>query len=114
MYQAGGIVPPHQIANKPLRLEMEGLLESYYHSAHRVLKLVKTLPRLRKFDCAEINRTRNNLVEHAKGTEPYSFGYGSYGPVVRPVHTPGPEWIDAGLLPNTKAFITALRKAFPF
>jgi len=42
VYHAGGIVPPHQTNNKPLRLQMEELLVSYYYGAHRVLKLVKT------------------------------------------------------------------------
>ncbi|MGH8594396.1 MAG: hypothetical protein ACREV3_11215, partial [Gammaproteobacteria bacterium] len=70
----------------------------YYYAVHRALKLVKMLPQLHNFACREITIIRNKLVEHAEATEPYSFGYGSTGPVVRPIHTPGREWIDPGLL----------------
>ena len=86
----------------------EGSLEDYYQNAHRVLKLIKTLPGLGNFECREITIVRNKLVEHPESGEPYSFGFGATGPVVRPVHKPGREWIDAGLVPNTEAFVREL------
>ena len=119
-YHAGGSEQPYRGSGEPLRMQMEGLLENYYYQAHRVLKLVQTLPGLKKFKCHEITMVRNKLVEHPNKTtgefpnsEPYSFGYGTNGPFIRPFHRPGREWQDAGLMPNTKAFITALLKAFP-
>jgi len=93
-------------------LMFEGILEDYYQNAHRVLKLVKTLPGLTNFVCREITIVRNKLVEHPEEGEPYSFGFGSTGPVVRPMHSPGREWIDAGLAPNTEVFVKALTNAF--
>jgi hypothetical protein len=94
------------------RLEFEGLLEDYYQSAHRVLKLVRTLPGLESFKCREITIVRNKLVEHPPEGEAYSFGFGHSGPTVRPFHRPGRQWIDAGLVPNTQAFIDALATRF--
>lgn len=89
----------------------EGSSEDYYHNAHRVLKLVKTIPGLSNFECMEITIVRNKLIEHPEHGEVYSFGFGSSGPVVRPMHKPGREWIDAGLVPNTEAFVKALTDA---
>lgn len=90
----------------------EGALEDYYHNAHRVLKLVKRLLGLSNFGCNEITIVRNKLVEHPEYGEAYSFGFGTSGPVVRPMHKPGREWIDAGLVPDTQAFVKKLTKAF--
>jgi hypothetical protein len=90
----------------------EGLLEGYYNNAHRVLKLVKSLPGFKGFKCSEITMVRNHLVEHPAEGEAYSFGFGSTGPVVRPIHSSGQEWTDPGLVPNTEAFVSRLVRAF--
>jgi hypothetical protein len=89
----------------------EGLLDDYYHNAHRVLKLMKSLPGQAGFSCREITIVRNKLVEHPEHGEPYSFGFGSTGPVVRPMHRAGREWRDAGLVPNTESFVNDLARA---
>jgi hypothetical protein len=93
------------------RLAYEGLLEDYYHNAHRVLKLMKLLPGHGNFKCQEITVVRNKLVEHPAQGEPYSFGFGSSGPAVRPMHRSGRPWRDEGLVPNTERFVEALARA---
>jgi len=93
-------------------LAFEGLLEDYYHNAHRMLKLVKLLPGFKNFQCREITMVRNKLVEHSKQGEVYSFGWGSSGPVVRPLHQQDREWIDRGLVPNSEALLGKLAEAF--
>jgi len=93
-------------------LAFEGLLEDYYHNAHRILKLVKSLPGFKNFQCREITMVRNKLVEHPKRGEVYSFGWGSSGPVVRPLHQQDREWIDRGLVSNTQALLGKLVEAF--
>jgi len=93
-------------------LAFEGLLEDYYHNAHRILKLVKLLPGFKNFRCREITMVRNKLVEHPKQGEVYSFGWGSSGPVVRPLHQQDREWIDRGSVPNTEALLGKLVEAF--
>jgi hypothetical protein len=98
-------------ADESARLIYEGLLEEYYYNAHRVLKLVKTLPGLRGFDARQITIVRNKLVEHPDEGEAYSFGFGSSGPVVRPMHGPDREWKDEGLVPNAESFISKLTSA---
>jgi hypothetical protein len=92
-------------------LDFEGRLEEYYHNAHRILKIVKSLPGLKNFECREITIVRNKLIEHPEG-EVYSFGYGSSGPVVRPQHKSGRTWHDRGLVPNTEALLNRLVQAF--
>jgi hypothetical protein len=87
------------------------LLEDYYHNAHRVLKLMKLLPGHGNFKCQEITVVRNKLVEHPAQGEPYSFGFGSSGPAVRPMHRSGRPWRDEGLVPNTERFVEALARA---
>jgi hypothetical protein len=91
---------------------LENWLEDYYRNAHRVLKLVETLPGLKNFTCRPITIVRNHLIEHPKQGEIYSFGFGSTGPVVRPMYKPDREHVDAGLVPNTQAFVTSLTRAF--
>ncbi len=109
-YKAGRITTQEETSQAELMFE--GALEEYYQNAHRVLKLVKTLPGLTNFECREITIVRNKLVEHPAKGEPYSFGYGSTGPVIRPMHKPDREWVDAGLVQNSDAFVTALTEAF--
>lgn len=72
---------------------------------------MKLLPNLKNSECREITIVRTKLVEHPEGTGSYSFGYGSGGPAVRPIHTPGREWLDGGLILNTQRFIGALNEA---
>jgi hypothetical protein len=99
-----------------LRVELEGLLESYYQNAHQVQRLVTGLlkpKRKNKFECRPITMVRNGLVEHPRPELVYSFGYGTNGPVVRPIARGGKrEWVDSGLVPNTEAFDKALAEAF--
>jgi hypothetical protein len=95
-----------------IKSRMESLLEDFYHSAHRILKLVRTLPRMTKTESRAITIVRNKLVEHPDAGDFYSFGWSSSGPIVRPFHRPGRQWVDAGLIPNTNEFVDALVKAF--
>lgn len=107
-YAAGQVSVDSDAELEALRAEMEGLLESYYYNAHRVLKLVQGLPGMRNFKCKEIVVVRNKLVEHADHGVFYSFGYGSTGPRVKPIGPPGRQWNDEGLFFNTKQFLDAL------
>jgi len=96
-------------ADEPqLRLELEAKLESFYQSAHRILKLFGTIPELSRIRCAPITRVRNNLIEHPPAEQFYSFGFGSTGPRVKPMHRGTPAWNDEGLIPNTGAFVSAI------
>lgn len=110
-YRPETIVDHEQSADVE-ELAFEGLLEDYYHNAHRILKLVKSLPGFKNFECREIRIVRNQLVEHPKKGEVYSFGWGSSGPVVRPLHQQDREWVDRGLVPNTEALLGKLVEAF--
>lgn len=94
------------------RLEYESLLEGYYYLAHRIVKLVKKLPGLSSTDCPPIRVVRNKLLEHPESIQPYSFGYGTAGPVVRPARVGKRLWEDAGLVPNTEALVKTLCSAF--
>lgn len=91
-----------------LRVELEEKLESYYQSAHRVLKLFGRIPALSKIRCTSISRVRNELIEHPDDGALYSFGVGSNGPTVKPMHRGTPRFIDEGLVPNTEAFVKAI------
>lgn len=91
---------------------MEDLLEHYYSSAFRVVRIVKTLPGLKKFRCMEITIVRNKLLEHVEQGELYSFGFGTEGPRVKPMARGRPDWVDHGLIGNTRAFDEALADAF--
>ena len=96
----------------PDEADLEALLESYYNNAHKVLDLVQSLPGLEIFKCREITIVRNKLLEHTRPGEVYSFGFGSTGPVMRPIHGPDREWHDKGLVPNTESFARRLADAF--
>jgi hypothetical protein len=91
-----------------LRVELEEKLESYYQSAHRVLKLFGRVPDLAKIKCVAISRVRNELIEHPDDGEIYSFGASSSGPRVKPLHRGTPRFNDNGLVPNTRAFVDAI------
>ena len=95
-----------------LKSRMESSLEDFYHSAHRVQKLFRTLPGMAKTESRALTIVRNKLVEHPEVGDFYTFGWSTSGPVVRPIHRPGREWVDAGLIPNTKEFVDVLLKAF--
>jgi len=110
-YKAGVRAGDPSGVSESQRLIYEGLLEDYYHNAHRVLKLMRLLPGQADFKCREITIVRNKLVEHPDEGEPYSFGFGSAGPVVRPMQRPGREWRDEGLVSNTERFVNELASA---
>lgn len=95
-----------------LRLELETKLESYYQSAHRILKLLGTIRSLPKIRCMAMTQVRNNLIEHPEEGALYSFGFGSTGPRVKPMHRGEPVWNDEGLVPNTRDFVEALVAGF--
>jgi len=106
-YHAGTSQPSDEEEQR-LRLELEEKLESYYQSAHRVLKLFGSVPGLAKIRCVEISRVRNELIEHPDDGALYSFGVGSTGPRVKPMHRGAPKFNDEGLVPNTRAFVDAI------
>jgi hypothetical protein len=91
-----------------LRVELEQKLESYYQSAHRVLKLFGRVPGLAQIRCVAVSRVRNELIEHPSDGTLYSFGVGSTGPRVKPMYQGTPKFNDEGLLPNTNAFVQAI------
>lgn len=95
-----------------LRLELESKLEAFYQSAHRVLKLLGTIPDLRKIKCMAITQVRNKLIEHPDDGTIYSFGFGSTGPRVKPMRRGTPAWNDEGLVPNTRDFVDAIAAGF--
>ena len=88
-----------------LKMLFESLLEQYYYNAFRITKLLQELTGRTKSHCAKITMVRNQLVEHPKDAADYTFGYGTQGPVVRPVKRGAPAWNDAGLVPNTVALV---------
>jgi hypothetical protein len=106
-YHAGTSHPSDEEEQR-LRLELEEKLESYYQSAHRVLKLFGRVPGLAKVKCVAISRVRNELIEHPHDGALYSFGTGSTGPRVRPMHRGAPKFNDEGLVPNTRSFVDAI------
>jgi hypothetical protein len=106
-YHAGTPGPSDEEEQR-LRVELEAKLESYYQSAHRVLKLFGRIPALSKVKCVAISRVRNELIEHPDDGAPYSFGAGSSGPRVKPMHRGTPKFNDDGLVPNTRAFVDAI------
>lgn len=110
-YTAGGENPELE-DEKNLKESLESLLESFYQSAFQIRRLVRALPNLKKFECMEITIVRNKLIEHPEEEDPYTFGFGTMGPTVRPLNSTGREWRDEGLVPNTEAFDEALSKAF--
>jgi len=95
-----------------LKMVMEQLLEHYYSNAFRITKLVQQTTNQRKYHCMPITMVRNKLVEHPNSGSLYSFGYGSNGPLVKPMHHGTNEWTDAGLVPNTIELITSLNEVF--
>jgi len=101
--------PP--LPNAELRRELETGLEAFYYSAHRILDLLATIPGLKKIDCREIRIVRNKLVEHASPGTLYSFGFGSTGPRVKPMHRGVAEWNDDGLVPNVQSFVRTIDTA---
>lgn len=94
-----------------LRLVLEEKLEGYYQSAHRVIKLLGTLPPFAKLRCLPITLVRNKLIEHPETGALYSFGFGSSGPRVKPMKRDSPSYNDEGLVPNTRAFVDAIVSA---
>jgi hypothetical protein len=58
-----------------------------------------------------VTQVRNNLVEHPNRGAFYSFGYGSTGPRVKPMHQGKQVWNDEGLVPNTRQFVDAIVSA---
>lgn len=103
-----GTSPPSDEEEQRLRVELEEKLESYYQSAHRILKLFGRVPSLAKVRCVAVSRVRNKLIEHPDDGALYSFGVGSTGPRVKPMHRGAPKFNDEGLVPNTQAFVDAV------
>jgi hypothetical protein len=98
--------PSHSMpAIEEMKVLFESLLEQYYYNAFRITKLLQELTGRTKSHCMEITMVRNQLVEHPKDAADYTFGYGTHGPVVRPVKRGAPAWNDAGLVPNTVALV---------
>jgi hypothetical protein len=95
-----------------LKMLMEQLLEHYYNNAFRITKLTQALTGKRKYHCPEITIVRNKLVEHPEAGSLYSFGFGSNGPVVKPMHRGPNTWNDNGLIPNTAALVASLIGVF--
>jgi hypothetical protein len=91
-----------------LKYRLEVLLENFYHSAHRVQKLVGELVGDKRSGAKAVILVRNDLVEHSAGGEPYSFAASSNGPVVRPFSASERTTHDPGLIPNALAFVDAL------
>jgi hypothetical protein len=93
-----------------LKVLFESLLEQYYYNAFRIVKLLQELTGRTKSHCMEITMVRNQLVEHPNDTADYTFGYGTHGPVVRPIKRCSSAWNDAGLVPNTVALVKHIVK----
>jgi len=113
-YDAGGDDHPEEPDQvRLLKMQMEQLVEQYYENAFKVTKLVQQLTGRAKIHCAPITAVRNDLIVHPK--EPatiYSFGFGSNGPVVKPVQRAAPRvWNDIGLVPNTRELVAWLVEA---
>jgi hypothetical protein len=111
-YTSGAPVPGEPSARTELKRELAELVERYYYSAHRLLKVAQRLPGLKNVKCKEMILVRNKLVEHADHGDPYTFGVTPSGPRVRPVSVGIRQWTDPGLLPNTESFVRALTVAF--
>ena len=94
-----------------LKMQMEQLLEHFYNNAFRITKLIQKVNNS-KAHCSEITIVRNKLIEHPEEGSLYSFGFGSNGPTVKPMHIGKKEWIDIGLIPNTEAFVNYLFEIF--
>ena len=93
---------------RKLKVQMESLLEDFYHSAHRIQKLVPQLTGGSRAKSTKVTIVRNKLIEHPDPSDFYSFGYSSNGPTVRPLHRAGREWIDEGLVPNVADFVAKM------
>lgn len=114
---AVGAYTPGSTSEEPeevirLKSRMETSLEGFYQSAHRVQKLVRTLHGTPNVESRALTIVRNKLVEHPDVGDFYTFGWSTNGPVVRPLHRPGREWVDSGLVPNTQEFAEVLARAF--
>ncbi len=95
-----------------LKMMMEQLLEHFYNNAFRVTKLVQVVTGKSKYHCQEITIVRNKLIEHPESGSLYSFGYGTNGPVVKPMYRGEKLWNDLGLIPNTESLINSLIEVF--
>ncbi len=104
-YKPGESSPQSSAEVEELKILFESLLEQYYYNAFRITKLLQELTGRTKSHCTEITMVRNHLVEHPKDDTDYTFGFGSHGPVVRPIKRGTPSWNDAGLIPNTAALL---------
>lgn len=95
-----------------LKMVMEQMLEHYYSNAFRITKLVQQITNRKKYHCRPITMVRNKLVEHPEPGSIYSFGFGSNGPLVKPMHRGTTGWRDAGLVPNTIELVSSLNSVF--
>ena len=110
-YHAGRSEPPIDPESSALERQLGKKLESFYTNAHRVLKLLGTIGSLPKVKCKAVSRVRNCLIEHPDQGTMYTFGYGSTGPRVKPMHQGPSKWNDEGLVPNTLDFVAAIEAA---
>jgi hypothetical protein len=106
-YRAGGASDDNEVRAK-LKAQMETLLEDFYHSAHRIQKLIATITGRSKSKATKVTVIRNKLVAHPDPGDFYSFGYSSNGPTVRPIHRSGRPWVDEGLIPNVNDFVAKM------
>ena len=95
-----------------LQMEMERILEHYYNSAFRITKILQEITRRKNYHCHEITIVRNKLIEHPEAGSIYSFGYGSSGPIIKPMFFDQKEWSDAGLVHNTAALVKSVLNIF--
>lgn len=113
-YKAGSQKPSmSDVESENLKMLMEQMLEHYYANAFRITKLVQVVTGSKKYHCSEITIVRNKLIEHPDTGSIYSFGFGTNGPVVKPIQRRGQrKWNDKGLVPNTTALVESLRVVF--
>lgn len=89
--------------------ELEFLSECFYYFAHRLIKVIKLLPGLKKFESKRIIIVRNQLIEHPEGKSSgvvmSSFACGgNSGPVIKGARYSSQINIhkDSGLYVNAK------------
>lgn len=108
----------HPDESKDVLLRLQSDTTNFYYKAHRLLDVLKQLPRLKGVECKPVRIVRNHLLEHAgqraSNRENWSFGLDSHaGPRVRPivVGSEPPSHSDQGYFSNRDALISVLRTA---
>jgi hypothetical protein len=84
--------------------EIERETEGFYHTAWRLLLVLRPLPSMRGLDPPGVRNVRNSLIVHPDRHDRIfanSFGYESgKGPIIKPQPTGADRFFDAGLWPN--------------